>query len=202
MKKYDGVMQRVRIIEEKHGIKYAKTDGKLYSALNVLGLDSGNFNNLLGDYKPQIGRMEEMNLGKPVILNLAKNPAGFNQAISTVLQDTRKKDVIIAINDNVSDGQDISWMWDVDFEKLDHERLNTLSVGGIRRYDLSLRFKYSDIKVDTTSENMREMIQSCLDTDAEVCYVLVNYTELFSTQSIMLEMKKEFDLKRGLPEKQ
>ncbi len=36
MKKYDGVMQRVRIIEEKHGIKYAKTDGKLYSALNVL----------------------------------------------------------------------------------------------------------------------------------------------------------------------
>lgn len=174
----------------------------VYSALNVLGLDSSNFNNLLGDYKPQIGRMEEMNLGKPVILNLAKNPAGFNQAISTVLHDTRKKDVIIAINDNVSDGQDISWMWDVDFEKLNHEGVNTLSIGGIRRYDLSLRFKYSDIKVDTTSENMREMIQSCLDTDAEVCYVLVNYTELFSTQTIMLEMKKELDLRRGLPEKQ
>lgn len=174
----------------------------VYSALDVLGLNASNLNNLLGEYKPQIGRMEEINLGKPVILNLAKNPAGFNQAISTVLQDTRKKDVIIAINDNVSDGQDISWMWDVDFEKLDHEGLNTLSTGGIRRYDLSLRFKYSDIKVDKTSDNMREMIQSCLNTDAEVCYVLVNYTELFSTQSIMLEMKKELDLKRGLPRKQ
>ncbi len=168
----------------------------VYSALNVLGLERGNFNHLLEDYKPQIGRMEEMDLGKPVILNLAKNPAGFNQAISTVMQDTRKKDVIIAINDNVSDGQDVSWMWDVDFEKLGNETLNNLLIGGIRRYDLALRFKYSDIKVDKVSENMRDMLQHCISTDAEVCYVLVNYTELFSTQSIMLEMKKEQENKQ------
>lgn len=36
MKKYDGVMQRVRIIEEKYGIKYAKADGKAYNTFKVI----------------------------------------------------------------------------------------------------------------------------------------------------------------------
>ena len=52
-----------------------------------------------------------------VTLNLAKNPAGFNQNISAVMQDTAPKDVIITINDNAQDGRDISWLWDVDFDQ-------------------------------------------------------------------------------------
>ncbi|MEG1880124.1 MAG: Mur ligase family protein, partial [Oscillospiraceae bacterium] len=74
----------------------------VYSALNVIGTDTKNFNQMLSDYKPQIGRMELIDLGKPFILNLAKNPAGFNQAIQTVMLDKRKKDVIIAVNDCAS----------------------------------------------------------------------------------------------------
>ena len=139
--------------------------------------------------------MEEVNLGKPVILNLAKNPAGFNQAISTVLQDPRKKDVIFAVNDAPSDGQDVSWLWDVDFDSIVHGGLNTISISGVRKYDLALRFKYADIKVDHISDNMRQLIEQCLKTDAEVCYALVNYTALFGTEKIMLEIKK--DCERG-----
>ncbi len=165
----------------------------VYSAMNSVGVHTKDFTKLLNDYKPQIGRMEEVNLGKPVILNLAKNPAGFNQAISTVLQDERKKDVIIAVNDKVSDGQDVSWLWDVDFEKIKNESLNSLTVSGMRLYDLALRFKYSDVNVDYIAEDMRAAIEKCLSSDAEVCYVLVNYTALFSTQNIMLEIKKEQD---------
>ena len=127
--------------------------------------------------------------------NLAKNPAGFNQAIQTVMLDKRKKDVIIAVNDMVNDGQDVSWLWDVDFENLNDGTLNTLSLGGTRLYDLALRFKYSGINTDSVSHNMRHMIERCLKTDADVCYVLVNYTVLFPTQSTMLEIKKE--LKSG-----
>ena len=61
--------------------------------------------------------MEQFRIkGTSVILNLAKNPAGFNQNISAVMQDRSPKDVIIAINDNAQDGIDISWLWDVDFD--------------------------------------------------------------------------------------
>lgn len=165
----------------------------VYAALSSAGIKTDNFNGLLEDYKPQIGRMEEIDLGKPFILNLAKNPAGFNQAIETVLQDPRKKDVIIAVNDKVNDGLDISWLWDVDFDKLSLANMNTLTVSGLRLYDLALRFKYADIKTTKITRDMRSAITDSLATDSEVCYVLVNYTALFSTQSTMLELKKESD---------
>ena len=127
--------------------------------------------------------MEQINLEKPFILNLAKNPAGFNQAIQTVMLDKRKKDVIIAVNDSESDGRDISWLWDVDFDMLCDENLNTVSIAGMRRFDTALRFKYADIPVKLVTDNIRQAIDNCRKTDAEVCYVLVNYTVLFSTQT-------------------
>ena len=163
----------------------------VYGALQVMGIQTDRFNQMLSDYKPQIGRMELIDLGKPFILNLAKNPAGFNQAIQTVMLDKRKKDVIVAINDMASDGQDISWLWDVDFDKLCDENLNTLTAAGIRLYDLALRFKYADVKADRITKNMRGALSGCLRTDAEVCYVLVNYTMLFPTQNTMLDLQKE-----------
>ncbi len=165
----------------------------VYAVMNTVGIKYDIFKAALEEYKPQVGRMEEINLGKPVILNLAKNPAGFNQAIATVLQDPRKKDIIFAVNDAPSDGQDVSWLWDVDFDKIIHENLNTLSVSGTRAYDLALRFKYADIKLDYISNDMKMLIHNCLETDAEVCYALVNYTALFGTEKIMLDIKKEYE---------
>ena len=162
----------------------------VYSALKVMGIEGQDFNQILSDYKPQIGRMEEFYLGKPFILNLAKNPAGFNQAIQTVMLDKRKKDVIVAINATANDGKDVSWLWDVDFDLLKDENLNRLYTSGVRRDDLSLRFKYADIPVDNICQSTEEALKLCLDSDAEVCYVLVNYSVLFSTQSKMLEMQK------------
>lgn len=169
----------------------------VYAAINVLGIDTKNFNDILSDYKPQIGRMELLPIGgKPCILNLAKNPAGFNQAIQTVLLDKRPKDVIVAINDMANDGRDVSWLWDVDFDKLAHANVSTLSTAGIRVYDISLRFKYADIKVDNITSNIKEAIKKCINNpESEVCYVLVNYTALYSTQTIMLGLQKEIDSK-------
>lgn len=165
----------------------------VYGIVSCLGADKNSLSKALSDYKPQIGRMEEIDLGKPVILNLAKNPAGFNQAIMTVNADKRKKAVIVAINDLANDGRDVSWLWDVDFEKLADENLCFLATGGIRKFDISLRFKYSDIKVDFCTSDMRQAISKALESGCEAVYVLVNYTALFSTENIMLEMKKELE---------
>ena len=164
----------------------------VYAGLQALGVDTSNFQDLLKSYKPQIGRMEEIVLkGKPVVLNLAKNPAGFNQAIQTVVSDDRKKDAIIAINDNANDGRDVSWLWDVDFEKISTPSLNTLTCTGIRLYDIALRFKYSDVKVDLITKDMKSAILKALDTDTEIVYILVNYSAMYTTEDIMLELKKE-----------
>lgn len=163
----------------------------VYGALEVLGEKNSDFSEVLADYKPQIGRMQEFDFGKKaVILSLSKNPAGFNQAIATVNGDTRKKDVIIAINDLVNDGHDVSWLWDVDFDKIADENLNTLTTTGIRLWDISLRFKYADVKVTRMTHDMREAVSEALKTDSEVVYALVNYTALFPTEGILNDMLK------------
>lgn len=163
----------------------------VYGALNVLGVGTEGFSWLLAGYKPQIGRMQEYKFNKPVILSLSKNPAGFNQAIATVNTDKRKKDVIIAINDKANDGRDVSWLWDVDFDKIADENLNTLTTTGIRLYDISLRFKYADIPVDFMTSDMAEAVKKCLETNSEVVYVLVNYTALYSTESVLKKLGGE-----------
>jgi UDP-N-acetylmuramyl tripeptide synthase len=164
----------------------------VYGALEVLGESNDDFNSLLSEYKPQIGRMQEFPFKKkPVVLSLSKNPAGFNQAIATVNTDSRKKDVIVAINDLANDGRDVSWLWDVDFDKIHNENLNTLTTTGIRVWDISLRFKYEDIKVDCMTHDMKEAVTKALETDSEVVYVLVNYTALYPTEGVLKELLKK-----------
>lgn len=94
----------------------------VYAAVKEAGIPLQNFNEILGKYNPENGRMEHFSIkGTEIILNLAKNPAGFNQNISAVMEDDSPKDLIILINDNDQDGIDVSWLWDVDFDRLgDH----------------------------------------------------------------------------------
>ncbi|MBQ4543615.1 MAG: DUF1727 domain-containing protein, partial [Clostridia bacterium] len=118
-----------RDVDMSHGLAFTVNDTKIsvnyrgfYNIYNILAgfaifdslnLDTKLFQKMLANYKPQIGRMETFDIGIETVLNLAKNPAGFNQAISTVLSDKRKKNVIVAVNDKPSDGCDVSWLYDV-----------------------------------------------------------------------------------------
>ena len=77
--------------------------------------------------------MEHFTIGTTeVVLHLAKNPAGFNQNISAVMEDKRDKDIIIVLNDNAQDGKAISWLWDVDFDRFADPSLRSIPVSGIR----------------------------------------------------------------------
>jgi len=137
-------------------------------------------------YKPQIGRMESFTIGgKEVILNLAKNPAGFNQAISTVCADKREKTVLVAVNAMASDGTDVSWLWDVDFEALKENGAEDIYVSGIRRDDLALRLKYAGFENINIIEINADTVKNIIDNSQGVCYMLVNYTVLFGTQTIL-----------------
>ncbi len=164
---------------------------------SLLGIGINVANNILKDFTPQIGRMEEFTIaGKPVILNLSKNPAGFNQAISTVLADDRIKNVMVIINDNAQDGKDISWIWDVDFERLSKADILSFVASGVRKDDLSVRFKYAGLKPFVTEGAIKSgilnLINELNEASGDVCYVLVNYTALFEAQNILkkLEMIK------------
>ena len=161
-----------------------------YSACSVAGLKLDHFEDVLENFNPQNGRMEKFEIdGTKIILNLAKNPAGFNQNISAVMEDSEKKDIIIVINDNAQDGTDISWLWDVDFDRFDEKSIQSITVSGIRCQDMRLRMKYVDIESELI-EDVKTAIESRIKDGCKNLYVLVNYTALFSTRNILVDMSK------------
>lgn len=161
-----------------------------FAVFESAGGDIQSAKEVFDAYKPQLGRMEPFTIGgKAVILNLAKNPAGFNQALSAVSADNRTKNVLIAVNDAPSDGIDISWLWDTDFESLCKSDIKTVYVSGTRMYDVALRLKYAGVKNVKTVEINADTLKELTCQSGEVCYLLVNYTVLFGTQSILKELE-------------
>ena len=165
------------------------------SVASLLELGITNYTEAFEHYCPQTARMELFPLSKPVILNLAKNPAGFNQAIATLLNDPRKKAVVIGINDMPSDGCDISWLYDVNFEALTN--CTAYGVSGRRCYDMALRLYYAEV-CDKPSVNPDPvpLALDFLNTDCEVVYVLVNYTLIFDTKDKLEKEVKTYQKKQ------
>ena len=162
-----------------------------YAAGRTAGLELEHFNDMLEKFNPENGRMEKFQIGRTgVILNLAKNPAGFNQNISAVMQDASRKDIIIVINDNAQDGTDVSWLWDVDFDRFKEDDVNSVTVSGIRCHDMGLRLKYTDIQ-NAIKADVEKAIRERLDNGCGNLYVLVNYTALFSTRNVLKRLEEE-----------
>lgn len=105
--------------------------------------------------------------GRDVRLMLAKNPAGWQEALSIVDRDADS--LVISVNGQVADGQDLSWLWDVRFENF--EDLKVVSAGE-RGTDLAVRLGYAGVE-HTLVKDTVEAIRSCPPGRVEV---LANYT--------------------------
>jgi lipid II isoglutaminyl synthase (glutamine-hydrolysing) len=98
-------------------------------------------------FKPAFGRGERVQVeGRTLRLLLAKNPTGFNEVLRTLFNNGTFRHLLLVLNDNVADGRDISWIWDVDFERI-VQHIATLTVAGTRALDLALRLKYAGIEL-------------------------------------------------------
>ncbi len=97
-------------------------------------------------FKPAFGRGERVQVeGRTLRLLLAKNPTGFNEVLRTLFNNGTFRHLLLVLNDNIADGRDISWIWDVDFERI-VQHTATLTVAGTRALDLALRLKYTGIE--------------------------------------------------------
>lgn len=165
----------------------------------MLGLSAESIANALSKVECGFGRMETVAVsGKNIKLVLVKNPSGFNQVLDFLLLDQQKIQIAIAINDKLADGTDVSWLWDVDFEKLQfiQGRINSIITCGTRSEDMSVRLKYAGINTNKiyTLKNYDVMINTCLkrmDEDSNF-YILPTYTALLDIRRVL---KNKFGLK-------
>jgi UDP-N-acetylmuramyl tripeptide synthase len=120
------------------------------------------------------GRYRTVQLGAHAVrMLLAKNPAGWQEALSMV--DKHATGVVIAINGQVPDGEDLSWLWDVRFE---HFAGVPVVAAGERGTDLAVRLGYAGAE-HTLVHDPLAAIESCPPGPVEV---VANYTAFLQLQ--------------------
>ncbi|MGH3582933.1 MAG: MurT ligase domain-containing protein [Mycobacterium sp.] len=114
------------------------------------------------------GRYRTVRLGQHTArVLLAKNPAGWQEALSMV--DKHSAGVVIAVNGQVPDGEDLSWLWDVRFEHFDD---TAVVAAGERGTDLAVRLGYAGVGHTLVHDTVKA-IASCPPGHVEV---IANYT--------------------------
>jgi UDP-N-acetylmuramyl tripeptide synthase len=81
---------------------------------------------------------------RDLLVLLIKNPAGANEVVRTLGEAGGPRLLVVALNDEIADGRDVSWIWDVDFEPL-FGSLDRLVATGGRAAELALRFRYGGV---------------------------------------------------------
>ncbi len=155
-----------------------------------LKLNSGLILDSLKSFTPAFGRAEKFDHG---VIYLIKNPVGATQILHTLVPNLKSGDVLlIALNDQVADGADVSWIWDVDWEKL---KLKVVC-SGTRAYDLALRLKYAEIdeKNITIQPNLEQAFGMASQDLTGKLYILPTYTAMLELQKLLAKsgVKKNY----------
>jgi UDP-N-acetylmuramyl tripeptide synthase len=140
-------------------------------------------------FSAAFGRFERIAVGeKRILLLLIKNPAGANEAVRTLVDGGAPQSILVALNDEIADGRDVSWIWDVDFEPL-LPGLETLVASGGRAAELALRFRYGGLDEDAIE--VEPDLGDALDRGLELTpeggelVVLPTYTAMLGLQRLL-----------------
>jgi hypothetical protein len=110
--------------------------------------------------------------------------------VRTLVDGGSPRVLVAALNDEIADGRDVSWIWDVDFEPL-LPGLETLVASGGRAAELALRFRYGGL--DEQAIDLRPDLAAALDRGLELTHaggelvVLPTYTAMLGLQRILTQ---------------
>jgi UDP-N-acetylmuramyl tripeptide synthase len=135
------------------------------------------------------GRFERIEIGdRRLLMLLVKNPAGANEAVRTLLEGAAPAFAVVALNDEIADGRDVSWIWDVDFEPL-LAGLDRVVVAGSRAEELGLRFAYGGLdrrRIEVVPDLERALDRGLQQTPPGGELVLLpTYTAMLRLRSIV-----------------
>jgi lipid II isoglutaminyl synthase (glutamine-hydrolysing) len=142
----------------------------------------------LAAFSAAFGRFERIPAGsKTIVVLLIKNPAAANEALRT-LETGVPPVLVVALNDAIADGQDVSWIWDVDFEPL-LPHVGRVVATGDRAAELGVRLVYGGLPEDRLE--VVPHLERALDRGLELVeagtdlVVLPTYTAMLALRGIL-----------------
>jgi UDP-N-acetylmuramyl tripeptide synthase len=142
----DGGSRAVEIALPLPGLYNALNATAAAAAAAALDVPLAMVRGALGSFSAAFGRIERFTSAeRPVLMALIKNPIGASETVRMLTTDAAEPlNLLVAINDKIADGTDVSWLWDADFEAL-VGRIRTVVVSGTRAGDMAVRLKYAGV---------------------------------------------------------
>ncbi|MBI2912535.1 MAG: DUF1727 domain-containing protein [Chloroflexi bacterium] len=160
----------------------------------ALGAPLDAIQRALASVAPAFGRGETAEVeGRQVAILLVKNPVGFSETLKAVFDEAGQRHLLLALNDGIADGRDVSWIWDADVEPA-LGRCASLVIGGNRAHDLALRFKYAaasagqdEPQPTVVAGDVRQALDVALERtpQGETLYVLPTYTAMLTLREVV-----------------
>ena len=159
--------------------------------VSIYNIDTKIIKQVLEKFILNNGRQEKLVIsGCKTTINLAKNPTGANVSIRLVNEDNDEKELLFVLNDNLADGQDVSWIWDIDFSNLNN--VKRVITSGTRAYDIAICIKTSGYLPNNIESYLSlEDAVNALYKNKTKKYVISNYTAIQDTRHAILKYKKE-----------
>ncbi len=158
----------------------------------LLGADDSAIREGILNQESRFGRQETIKIDSHEIrLILVKNPAGANEAINSVMPDKDSVRLGFMLTDDYGDGQDVSWIYDVDYEKLATLDYKNILIGGTRAFDMAVRLKVAGLDTGT--------FDVCEDYDSLLSTIKSGYNSrvyLFATYTAMVSFRRYLRKKR------
>ncbi len=143
----------------------------------------------LTSIKPAFGRLEKILAGDQTIyLSFVKNPTSFNLILRLIAQHSGKKHILLAASHTIVDGEDFSWLWDIEVEEV-AQNIADIVCSGNKPEELAMRLKYAEIPVDKISQiaDLEMALNAGLENAGPggTLYILSSYTPTNQLRRIM-----------------
>jgi UDP-N-acetylmuramyl tripeptide synthase len=128
---------------------------------------------------------------------LAKNPASFNFNLEAVVDGSILDDTFLfVLNDNIPDGRDVSWIYDIDAALLSKACAGkTIFVSGTRALDMALRLNYAGVTVPALNiaaelkKSLACIAAGSADLPVKSLVVFPNYSAMLETRKLLVGRK-------------
>jgi lipid II isoglutaminyl synthase (glutamine-hydrolysing) len=143
----------------------------------------------LAKLQPAFGRLEEIQANDQTIyLAFVKNPTSFNLIMRLIKQHPGQKHLLLAASRTVVDGEDFSWLWDIELEEFTPQIIDAICSGN-KPEELAMRLKYAEVPSEQIRmiENREQALDTALQNAGSggTLYILATYSPTQELRRIM-----------------
>lgn len=155
-----------------------------FAVTNLMGIKPENIINTLNDYIMKNDRVQTFEVGEHkgmLLTSKHENSISYNQSISYVVNEDKPCTVVFIV-DAVSRKyftSETSWLWDIDFEKINAENVKKVILAGKYVHDLVARFTYStiDMKKVFATQDLEQMMKEVKENTIGDIYVITCFSD-------------------------